>query len=264
MSNILDMNEFRNTAAEITNNQAMVADAMGYILDMPDELFKTTFPHLVAEFKKSLKSGEFAESLVQPGMSAEQKEFHLAEIAETKQNLKELSSELIPEKISFIEIILDASIDAINKVPYRDTVKVQVELCNDKAKLPTYANPTDAGCDVYATEEVMINGGETAIIPTGLKMAIPVGWMVSVRPRSGLSAKTGIRVANAPGTIDSAYRDEVGIILTNTGIEPYVVHEGDRIAQFVIEPAPMIKFETVNSVAEIGENRNGGFGHSGV
>ena len=94
--------------------------------------------------------------------------------------------------------------------------KVYVELCREGVELPQYANIGDAGMDIRAAVETLILPGETAIIPTGLRMAIPTGYELQVRPRSGLSLKTPLRIANTPGTIDSGYRDEVGIIVQNT------------------------------------------------
>lgn len=175
----------------------------------------------------------------------------------------DLSFTFTPEKKDFIETLFQDMIDYYNSIKEREEVTVSVEKCRENAKIPTYANKNDAGCDVYAVENTTIAAGETKIIPTGLKVAIPSGWMISVRPRSGMSAKTGIRVANAPGTIDTGYRNEVGIILHNTNNEDYTINEGDRIAQFVIEKAPMIVFKEVDNVETIGENRGGGFGSSG-
>ena len=175
----------------------------------------------------------------------------------------DLSFTFTPEKKDFVETMFQDMIDYYNSIKEREEVTVSIEKCRENAKIPTYANKNDAGCDVYAVENTTIAAGETKIIPTGLKVAIPSGWMISVRPRSGMSAKTGIRVANSPGTIDAGYRSEIGIILHNTSNEDYIVNTGDRIAQFVIEKAPMIIFEEVDNVNEIGENRGGGFGSSG-
>lgn len=163
-----------------------------------------------------------------------------------------------------------------------EKIDVHVEICNEDAILPTYAHESDAGMDIYAAKEVTIEAGQTVIVPTGLKVAIPLGYEIQVRPRSGISVKTPIRVPNSPGTIDAGYRDEVGVILTNTseaqykGEGPYyidekgnkkgdyIIRKGDRIAQFVLQRVPQINFVKVDSVAEIGENRQGGFGSSGV
>jgi dUTP pyrophosphatase len=163
-----------------------------------------------------------------------------------------------------------------------DNINVYIEKCRENAKIPSYANEGDAGVDVCSTENVIINPGETKIIKTGLKFAIPKGYEIQVRPRSGISFKTPIRISNSPGTIDSGYRDELGIIITNTsetninnstvykidskdnkkGV--YKICEGDRIAQLVLSKVPMMNFKVVDSVKSIGENRGGGFGSTGV
>ena len=98
-------------------------------------------------------------------------------------------------------------------------IDVYVETLREDITLPFYANPYDAGMDVCAAEDVMIKPGETVIIPTGLKFAIPEGYEIQVRPRSGISYRTPLRISNSPGTIDAGYRDELGIIMTNTSPE---------------------------------------------
>jgi len=164
-------------------------------------------------------------------------------------------------------------------------VEVKVEICREDVKLPEYANPWDAGMDVRAAETVEIAAGETKIVPTGLKFAIPEGYEIQVRPRSGLSLKTPLRISNSPGTIDCGYRDELGIIITNAspvifennknqnvykvsgdkhGYGTYIIDKGDRIAQIVLQKVPRIKFKLVQSVKDYGTDRKGGFGSTGV
>ncbi|HEY3377649.1 MAG TPA: dUTP diphosphatase [Armatimonadota bacterium] len=142
-------------------------------------------------------------------------------------------------------------------------VAVAIEICRPGAVVPQYAHPADGGMDITCPEAVTIPAGKTVIVPTGLKVAVPEGWMLLVFPRSGLSAKSGLRVANSPGLIDAGYRDEVGVILHNTGSEDYQVSAGMRIAQFVLMPRTAMRFALVNSVREIGDDRGGGFGHTG-
>ena len=143
-------------------------------------------------------------------------------------------------------------------------VDVHVEICREGVTLPAYAKPGDAGMDVRAAVDVSIAPGETKIVPTGLKVAIPEGYEIQVRPRSGLSLKTSTRVPNSPGTIDSGYRDEVGIIIWNSSAENTLeIKAGDRIAQFVLQEVPQINFVPCDDVSSIGENRGGGFGHTG-
>ena len=142
-------------------------------------------------------------------------------------------------------------------------VELAVELCRDGAVVPRYSRAGDGGMDVVCPVDMVIPAGKTAIVPTGLKVAVPYGWMLLVFPRSGLSAHTGLRVANSPGLIDAGYRDEVGIVLHNTGTEDYALAAGARIAQFVLLHRTEIRFRPVDSVAAIGHNRGGGFGHTG-
>lgn len=98
-------------------------------------------------------------------------------------------------------------------------VNVFLEVCKNNFKIPTYANNGDSGMDIYAAEDITIYPNQTLIIPTGLKFAIPIGYEIQVRPRSGLSYNTPLRISNSPGTIDSGYRNELGIIITNTSPE---------------------------------------------
>jgi len=142
-------------------------------------------------------------------------------------------------------------------------VDIAIELCRPGAVVPHYLHPTDGGMDITSPAEVLVPAGQTVIVPTGLKVAVPEGWMLLVFPRSGLSAKTGLRIANSPGLIDAGYRDEVGVIVHNTGSTDYTITAGSRIAQYVLVQRTAIRFALVPSVAEIGTNRGGGFGHTG-
>lgn len=165
-----------------------------------------------------------------------------------------------PNKIEFITMILE-----IFTGDFSDA-EIFVEFIHkdEKSKLPAYAHLTDAGADVFVNNELIVAPGEFGVIvPTGMKMAIPVGWQLSVRPRSGLSHKTLIRVSNAPGTIDAGYRDEVGIIIDNFDDAPFGIEKGDRLAQLVLEKVYKAKYTEVPSVANIGNDRGGGYGHTG-
>lgn len=147
----------------------------------------------------------------------------------------------------------------------REKVRIYVEKCRDNAVLPKYAHEDDAGMDIYSAETVEIAPGKTALVPTGLKMAIPDGFELQVRPRSGLSLKTPLRVPNSPGTVDAGFRDEICVIVWNSSDSQTVtVNEGDRIAQFVLARVPMAEFELTEDVSSIGCDRGGGFGSSGV
>lgn len=132
------------------------------------------------------------------------------------------------------------------------------------AVVPEYKTAGAAGADICAllSEPVIIKKGERAMIPTGLFFAIPHGYEIQVRPRSGLAAKNGVTVLNTPGTIDSDYRGEVKVILINLGSEDFEVKNGDRIAQIVVSPVTICSFERVSELDET-ERGSGGFGSTG-
>lgn len=135
----------------------------------------------------------------------------------------------------------------------------------DGAILPEYKTDGASGCDVHAfvKEPVELLPGDIKLIPTGLACAIPKGFEIQVRPRSGLAAKNGITCLNTPGTIDSDYRGEIKVILINLGKEAFIVKNGDRIAQFVVAPVVRGIFKTVKSLDETLRG-SGGFGSTGV
>jgi dUTP pyrophosphatase len=133
------------------------------------------------------------------------------------------------------------------------------------AHLPVYASEQAAGADVYAhlTQDVILQPGQSTLVPTGLKFAIPDGFEIQVRPRSGLAFKNGITVLNSPGTIDSDYRGELGVILINHSKQPFTVTPGMRIAQIVIAPVYRATFLVEETLAETVRGA-GGFGHTGT
>ena len=132
------------------------------------------------------------------------------------------------------------------------------------AKIPAYQTAGAAGCDVCAflSEDFVLKAGERALIPTGVKIAIPEGFEIQVRPRSGLAAKNGITVLNTPGTIDSDYRGEIKVILVNLGKDDFVIKNGERIAQLVVSPVTRGIFMEVKQLDET-ERGEKGFGSTG-
>lgn len=128
--------------------------------------------------------------------------------------------------------------------------------------LPRYATEGAAGMDVLAAEDVTLAPGARHAVATGLAVAIPPGYEIQVRPRSGLALKHGISVPNTPGTIDSDYRGELKVILINHGSEPFPIHRGDRVAQLVLAPVTLAEWD---EVAELDETSRGagGFGSTG-
>ena len=128
--------------------------------------------------------------------------------------------------------------------------------------LPSYATPGAAGLDVVAAEDIELAPGQRHAVPTGFRIAIPDGYEVQVRPRSGLAIKHGISVPNTPGTIDSDYRGEVKVLLVNLGAEPFAVRRGERIAQLVPAAVTRASFDEVADLDET-ERGGGGFGSTG-
>ena len=143
-------------------------------------------------------------------------------------------------------------------------MKIQI-INRSHPALPSYATPQSAGVDLRANIEapIELRPLERKLIPTGLFMALPPGYEAQVRPRSGLAIKHGITVLNTPGTIDADYRGEVCVILVNLSDEPFVITDGERIAQMVIARHEQAEWEPVEVLPET-ERGAGGFGHSGT
>lgn len=131
--------------------------------------------------------------------------------------------------------------------------------------LPAYATPLSAGMDLRANldESIVLRPLQRCLVPTGLYIALPVGYEAQVRPRSGLAIKRGISVLNAPGTIDADYRGEICVILINLSGEDFVIEDGERIAQMIIARHEQVAWEEVDVLSET-ERGAGGFGHTGV
>jgi dUTP pyrophosphatase len=165
-----------------------------------------------------------------------------------------------------------------------DTCMVPFVRLSPFSILPSYAHEYDAGMDICASEDVLILPGETKLVPTGLAAAIPEGYEGQIRPRSGISLRTMIRIPNSPGTIDSGYRDQISIIMhnasflavTQTDKEPitldernnrhgiYLIRRGDKIAQVIFARVARATISEVNSLDGIGIDRKGGFGSTGI
>ena len=136
---------------------------------------------------------------------------------------------------------------------------------NYNITVPVYAKQGDSGKDVRAKQDYIIRPGETAIVGTGLYLGIPEYAEIQVRPRSGLSSKTKLRVANSPGTVDSNYREELGVIVDNIGEDEIRIKAGDRIAQIVLVPVLQFDWSMVDTKEDLGTtDRTGGFGSTGI
>jgi len=142
-------------------------------------------------------------------------------------------------------------------------MKVKWLKTSAKAVIPSFAHKGDAGADICSCEDYIIAPGERKIIRTGLKVEVPQGYELQIRPRSGISLKTPLIIPNSPGTIDSGYRGEVGVIMWNTGESPYKIKCGDRIAQIIVNKIPKVEHVEVKRLSKSKRNENG-FGSTGI
>ena len=263
-------------------------DELATLLAMPEEHFAILAPVFLAELEKGLKNINDQMILVQSmnmaGLKVENVREQYEQIyAEIDNQMGEV---LTHQKRDFLKQMLGITYNALAEAEgiAKKNILIPLEFCRDNAKIPVYAHLTDSGMDVYATEDITIAPGETKLIPIGIKVAIPAGYELQVRPKSGRCLKTKLRIANTPGTIDAGYRDEIGIIVDN--IEPfikeakmdedgrlyevlfgssYTIGKGEKFAQLVLAEVPKAIFYEVESVGTIeNDGRNGGFGSTGV
>lgn len=227
------------------------------LLETPDIIFDAMYPALKNSFEEQFKDSHIKKLVkeLQQGTNFESFKKETSELITELKKAEDVSENKKEFLLSFFNIFLDQNYDA----------EVFIQLSDENIKIPVYANLTDAGADISANEDIIIPAQSFGtLIHTGISVAIPNGWLISVRPRSGLSKKTTLRISNAPGTIDAGYRDEIGILIDNIGTEPITINKGDRIAQLILEKSYQIKWNKVNSVKEIGEDRGGGFGSTGT
>ena len=263
-------------------------DELGAMLALPEEQFAVLAPIFLAELERGMKNINDQMIMVQSmnmlGMKAENVREQYEQIY---QEIDEQMGDVISrQKRDFLKQMLGMTYNALAEAEgvAKKTILIPIEYCKEDAKMPTYAHLTDSGMDIYALEDITIAPGETKLVPTGLKVAIPAGYELQVRPKSGRCLKTKLRVANTPGTIDAGYRDEIGVIIDN--IEPfiksadidengrlynvefgssYTIGQGEKFAQLVLCEVPKAAFYQVESVATVeNDGRAGGFGSTGV
>ena len=281
-----EFEKFANTLESIDPSFGSF-DELAAMLTLPDDHFAIIAPVFLDELERGLRNVNdqllMIQSLNLAGLTIEQ----LKEQYEAIYNQidVQMADSLSAQKRDFLKRMLGITYNAISEgegVSKRN-ILIPIEFCHPDAKMPTYAHLTDSGLDVYALEDITITPGETKLIPTGIKVALPLGYEIQVRPKSGRCLKTKLRVANTPGTVDAGYRDEIGVIIDN--IEPfiksaeidengrlynvefgssYTIGKGEKFAQLVLCEVPKAIFYKVETVAGIGEDRQGGFGSTGV
>lgn len=262
-------------------------EAMASLLNLTDEQFTLLAPSILSTIVSTYNEPENRMAMVRAmnmsGMKIEDYRIQYHDLCESLETelvgvLSKPKRDFIRQLISVIYNIIEETEGAPNR-----KINIPIELCHPDAKFPTYAHITDAGMDIYLVEDVTINPGETKLLPTGIKCAVPVGYELQVRPKSGRSLKSKLRISNTPGTIDAGYRDEIGIIVDN--IDPVIrsaemdengrlynvlwgssitLYKGEKIAQLVLSEVPQAVFYKVESVMDIAnDGRNGGFGSTG-
>ena len=263
-------------------------DMFESLMGLDDDSFEQLRPQFLQIFAETLREpesiSEFRTLAITQGYTKEtaKADFDLAiNTINQIDFLSEPKKDFLKEIYTMVSNQLEEIVGSMNRV-----VRIPCELA-EGTNIPTYAHDTDAGMDIYSPDEYTIAPGETIIIPTGIKAAIPEGYAILIQPRSGQSAKTKLRIANTPGLIDSGYRDEIGVIVEN--IEPpfkdidyefdstgnihiksilhgesYTIAPGQRFAQMRLVQVPKAEFVQVESVGEIGEDRKGGFGSTDI
>ena len=282
------MDEIMEALKDTTS--AVGLEEFAALLAIPDDQFEILSNMVLEELQKALNEPQdrvmLLESLRRQNVQVEDVEkFRTQLITEIDSNI---GGKISQKKIDFLKRamneIMDVMVDSYGATG--SIVTVPVELA-ENAQLPKYANIGDACVDLYSMEDYTINPGQTVLVKTGLKVAVPKGYALLIHPRNGQSLKTKLRVCNAVGVVDSGYREEVGVILEN--IEPkikdiafnevgngstlivksveygktYTIEKGQRVAQARLVKIPTINWLEVEDIKTIEGNRNGGFGSSG-
>lgn len=292
------MTNYEEIFGNIINNSVNMIDsetdfgltAIAGIMSLPDDLFDIISEQFIIELNNQLRSEENRKELLK---IADTNNIKIEDIPkfldEMYKSIDDAFKDFPENRKIFLKRIMSDIFNSI--VDFNDeltsSILIPIEFCNKNARMPIYAHETDAGLDIYSTEDINIRPGETILIKTGLKVAIPVGYELQVRPKSGISLKTKLRVANTPGTIDSGYRDEIGIIIENIEQpiqdisyhfdnnnkividsilhgKTYSIEKGQKIAQLVLNKISKANFVLVDTVNKIEGDRGGGFGSTGL
>ena len=292
------MTNYEEIFGNIINNSVNMVDsetdlgltAIAGIMSLPDDLFDIISEQFIIELNNQLRSDENRKELLKIADINNIKTEDIPKfLDEMYKSVDDAFKDFPENRKIFLKRIMSDIFNSI--VDFNDeltsSILIPIEFCNKNARMPIYAHETDAGLDIYSTEDINIFPGETILIKTGLKVAIPVGYELQVRPKSGISLKTKLRVANTPGTIDSGYRDEIGIIIenieqpiqdisyhsdTNNKIvidsilhgKTYSIEKGQKIAQLVLNKISKANFVLVDTVNKIEGDRGGGFGSTGL
>ena len=284
---------------ELTKDLSAENDEFSFItsmLELPEEQFALLAPAFLEEYEKELNKPNTQRLLIQTlNTTGQTSEEIVNQLLKSQTDIddffaKNNNGTVSAQKIDFVKQLLEIVTNAYCSAEgtAKKIVLIPISYCREDAKMPAYAHMTDAGMDVFATEDITIKPGEIVLVPLGIKVAIPIGYELQVRPKSGRALKTKLRVANTPGTIDSGYRDEVCVIIEN--IEPaikdidyefddngniiiksilhgndFTIGKGEKFAQLVLAEVVRASFMEIEDVASVeNDGRSGGFGSSGL
>lgn len=281
------LSEIKGTLGEVAG-MGDVFEAVAALLAVDDEKFELMAPAVLDSFLRSLNTTNarlmMAQSINAAGGRAEDVQENFMQLCNEIDNLTELTA----PKRDFLKQLIGGINTAISETEGISKRYIQIPFvkCHPNAKMPEYAHAGDSGMDVYALDNYVIHPGETKLIPTGIKMAVPNGYEIQIRPKSGRALKTKMRVANTPGTVDSSYRGELCVIIDN--IEPPIkditydfddngrpvitsilhgsdmtIGKGEKFAQFVLMEVPKAVLFQVENLDDT-ERADGGFGSSGL
>ena len=244
-----------------------IKEVFNTIQNLPDESVELILPQIENEFKKLVEDNDLVNKTKTEFL---EQGYTVADINEIKQSYDSIADDYFKlvsptsPKGRYLSALIGVYKDILDKIlkeGFTRVVNVKILKDNEEATIPTYAHFSDAGADLYANDDVEILPNEVKVIPTGLKVEIPDGYELQIRPRSGMTVKTNV-IAQF-GTVDSEYRGPLGVMLYNHGTETYLVHKGDRIAQAILSPTYHANFIITNKLSET-ERGEGGFGSTDI
>lgn len=280
--------EVRDALSQLNSLDGNSIDAIAVLLSMDDAQFELVSPGILDSFLRSLNTTNarlmLAQSINATGSTAESVQNEFLQLVNEVDTITDLTT----PKRDFLKKLLHSINTAISETEgiAKRYIQIPFVKCHPDAKMPEYAHPDDSGMDVYAVDDYVIHPGETKLIPTGIKMAVPNGYEIQIRPKSGRALKTKMRIANSIGTVDAGFRGELQVIIEN--IEPPIkditydfddngrpiitsilrgsdmtIGKGEKFAQLVLMEVPKAVLFQVENLDDT-ERGNGGFGSTNL
>lgn len=280
--------EVRDALSQLNSLDGNSIDAIAVLLSMDDAQFELVSPGILDSFLRSLNTTNarlmLAQSINATGSTAESVQNEFLQLVNEIDTITDLTA----PKRDFLKKLLHGINTAISETEgiAKRYIQIPFVKCHPDAKMPEYAHPDDSGMDVYAVDDYVIHPGETKLIPTGIKMAVPNGYEIQIRPKSGRALKTKMRIANSIGTVDAGFRGELQVIIEN--IEPPIkditydfddngrpiitsilrgsdmtIGKGEKFAQLVLMEVPKAVLFQVENLDDT-ERGNGGFGSTNL